>query len=652
MHRVVSVGLSVSLAVFASCSDDVFEAAAIVDPVLEDLQAEETQRSLSLRALPDTDTWTERVLYFALLDRFIDGDASNLRSHGASECNRPGDPHAYQGGDLAGLLNDGLGYLEDLGVDALWISPLYRGVPDKQGANCGFPGYWAEMSDPYELAIDPRFGDAALVDDVLDSAHARGMKVMLDMVVNHAGYDATLVRQHPDWFNDETTCWKRGQPDIDCPLAGLPDFNHDNQEAADYLVDLHLQWANRFSFDGVRMDTVKHVTPAYFSRWTSAMREARPDLYMIGELLDEHDFSRYDRYLQAGFDGLFNFPLRQGLIASFGRGESVDAAAGRMQETLQRFGATQTAQMVNLLDNHDVRRFTEEIPSWVSPDDARRRYLMAMTALLTLPGIPQIYAGNEVGMYGGTDPDNRRFLPQWVLNEDSRQHGSRHGFLEHPNVVFDVTQRLIQLRHRLPALKRGSYRELWRQNGSHNNNVWAYLRESDGNAVIVAYNNGTLATNGRVPLNVSGAFSSGEALVDVLGLAGINNVVVEGNTLWLSLPAQSAVLLVRANAPHPLEAHVDVRFSVEATTAWGQNVYVIGESLELGGWDLGRSIRLSPTACNGARCTWVGSVALPRGSELDFKFVKIDERLRTVWEAGFNRTLVPADGSSVTATFR
>jgi glycosidase len=613
--------------------------------------AEETQfeQDLVTPPLATGTPWSERVLYFALLDRFVDGDPSNNTSHGVPECNRRADPHAFQGGDLAGLRGS-LGYLEQLGVNALWLSPLYRGVPQKQGANCGFPGYWPELSEPYSLAVDPRYGDSSTFDALLSDAHERDMKVMLDMLVNHAGYGAPLVRQHPEWFNEASTCNRRGQPDIDCPLAGLPDFNHSNSAAADYLVDLHLQWVRRFPIDGIRMDTVKHVDPAYFRRWIGEMRGARSDLFVLGELLDEHTFERFGPYLETGFDSLFNFPLRQGLIASFARGESVDVVAQRMADTLNRFGPRRAASLVNLLDNHDVRRFAEEIPAWVPRDEARRRYVMAMTALLTLPGVPQLYSGDEVGMYGGADPDNRRFLPAWVFNPRERQ-ADRPGFIERPNLVFDATQRLAQLRRRLPALRRGSYRELWRQNGPSNNNVWAFIRQDGAEAAVVVFNNGQRPTDGTVPLSVASAFADGERLVDVLGIARVADVTVSGGVARVALPAQSAVVLVPRSRPHPLGAQVQVRFSVEASTRLGERLVVMGSSLELGGWDPALARPLTPETCAGNRCTWRGAVTVPRGAAADFKFVTLGSGPAR-WEPGPNRSLVAEPGLHVETVLR
>ncbi len=620
------------------------------DAALVALQRTEAERSAQLSALPPATPWSERVLYFALLDRFSNGDYGNDDAHGVAACNDHFDPHAFQGGDLAGL-QDRLAYIEELGADALWVSPLYRGVPNKAGANCGFPGYWVDFEDPYELALDPRYGDAAAFDAVIDEAHGRGMTVMLDMVVNHAGYDATLVGQHPEWFHDPNTCAQGGQPEIDCPLAGLPDFDHDVPAAAGYLVDVHHQWVERFDLDGIRMDTVKHVTPSYFSRWTDAMREVRPALYMVGELLDEGSFVHYDGYLSSGFDGLFNFPLRQGLIATFARGESTDVVAGRMLETWQRFGPEQTKQLVNLLDNHDVHRFTEEIPRHLSPDVTRARYLMAMTALLTLPGIPQIYYGNEIGMYGGQDPDNRRFMPWWAFYPLTRQ-GQSSGVIGSPNIVWDTTQRLIALRRAMPALKRGDYRELWRQNGPAHNNVWAFARHTDEQTVIVAFNNGEQATDGAVPLHVTGLFGGGTVLTDVLGRAGLSDITVDGDTLWLALPAQSAVVLQNASSPHPIDERFDVTFSVQAQTHWGQNVYLTGSPLDLGGWNLGQAVKLAPQDCIDDQCSWRTTVALPRDETFTFKFVKIDDQLSAQWEAGFNHVLTPTENTSVSTTFQ
>jgi glycosidase len=457
------------------------------------------------------DDWQDRIIYFALLDRFENGDPDNDKAHGDTGCNNAQDAHAYQGGDLAGL-KQRLDAIAKLGANAIWVTPLYKGVPQKVGDNCGFPGYWAAFSDPYQFELDSRFGTDEEFDEVLTAAHARGIKVILDMVVNHAGYEAPLVEQRPEWFHDPRTSLKLGAPEIFAPLAGLPDFNHRNPEAAEYLLDLHKQWTERFKFDGIRMDTVKHVEPWYFRYWINGIKASRSDLFIFGELLDE-SYAGYGQYLDAGFAGLFNFPLRRSLIETFAKGGSVDLSASRAQEVISLFGQRQSRLMVTLLDNHDVPRFMEEFPDGMDPVVVHERYKLALTALLTLPGIPQLTYGNEVGMYGGADPDNRRMMPDWAF-EPELNEADHAGFAHQPGVVWAHLQRLIELRRSLPALARGDYEEIWRQSDAKSPNVWAFVRKMekpDAATVLVVLNNGD-KPSGLLRLPMRGHFTEGQTL--------------------------------------------------------------------------------------------------------------------------------------------
>ena len=307
--------------------------------------------------------------------------------------------------------------------------------------------------------------------------------------------------------------------------------------------------------------------------------------------------------------------------------------------------------MVNLLDNHDVPRFLSEIPWGVPGHEAQERYSLALTALLTMPGIPQIYYGNELGMYGGGDPDNRRFMPEWAFTPEGRAQ-AHEGFLPAPGGVYDHVHRLLEVRHTYRALQDGSYHELWRQGAPQNNNVWSYARVPDngGPAVVVGYNNGALPTDGAVPLNVGAWFDDGTQLVDAL--EGTATYTVHDGTLWLGLDARSSVVLVPTTAPTPEELG-QVTFSVDADTYWGQSVYLTGSSAALGQWNLDDAVPMVQSNCAGTRCRWTSTTPLPIGSMHDYKFVKIDGALQVVWETGFNRTLTVEGATSLdTVDFR
>ncbi len=510
--------------------------------------------------------WLDRIIYFALVDRFANGRTDNDRAYGDPVCNRANDPHAYQGGDLDGL-RQRLPAIRTLGANALWLTPLYKGVPGKAGANCGFPGYWAAFSEPYELELDPRFGTASEFDAVIAGAHGSDIRVILDMVVNHSGYGAPLLKQRPQWFHEPWNCSKLGPPDIFCPLAGLPDFNQRHPDAASYLLEVHKQWTERFALDGIRMDTVKHVEPQYFRDWIQGMRQSKAELFIFGELLDEGSYSAFDPYLEAGFEGLFNFPLRRSLIDTFAKGASVDVVASRVREMLRLFGQEQSRWLVTLLDNHDVPRFMEEFPKNWTAEHVHQRYKLALTALLTLPGIPQLTYGNEVGMYGGTDPDNRRMMPDWAFEPDFHE-ADRPGFVKKPGVIWAHLQRLIAIRRAYPALSRSDFDEIWRQSHPKSPNVWAYVRtgsrgldtstvEADRThaPVLVIINNGD-ASSGPLSLPLRGHFKDGDHLqVIPLGfdartgqlLSSSTRYTVRNGRIDLELPGREALLLTIAS---------------------------------------------------------------------------------------------------------
>ncbi|HEY6100209.1 MAG TPA: alpha-amylase family glycosyl hydrolase, partial [Anaeromyxobacter sp.] len=263
--------------------------------------------------------WEDDVVYFVLVDRFADGDRSNDLAVDVSA------PGAFHGGDLAGLLAQ-LDEIASLGVTALWVNPLVRNI-DGFVTGAGFPdwayhGYWADDL----TRLDPRFGTEEQLRALVDACHARGIKVLLDVVYNHAGYGTHYLRdpRTRPWLrsNERGDC---GEDDLTQCVAGLPDWKTELPEVATWLMDAQLGWARRSGVDGFRLDTVKHVGHPF---WQEHRRRVRADLgprfFLLGEVCggdrDVLDPWFEGDELDAGFD--FGF---QGSAIAFvqGRGRTV-----------------------------------------------------------------------------------------------------------------------------------------------------------------------------------------------------------------------------------------------------------------------------------------------------------------------------------------
>ncbi len=621
------IGLVFLCASLAACSNN-----PVVMPVMEALP--------STRAV-DASLWRKQLIYLSLPDRFYNGNAAN-DNLGVAGCLDAANPQKFHGGDWAGLRQK-IAYLKDLGATALWVTPANKQIGIINNS-CGYHGYWANLASPDDAALEPKMGTSSDLTGLVSDLHANNMKFILDMVVNHAGYNASVTTQQPTWFQTGPC-----PDDITCPLAGLPDFKHQDANVATYLTNLSKGWTSRFALDGIRMDTVKHVIPSYFQNsWVPGVRSVKSDLFLVGELLDTGSLSRYQTYLNTGFDSMFNFYLRDSLVNGFAKAGSLDSVAARVQDTITTLGINQTLMMTNLLDNHDLPRFTNEPGFGVSETDIRNRYHLGLTALFTLPGIPQLYYGNELGMYGGSDPDNRKDMPSWAWTDASRASAVPNGLtISSPNLTYNRTKLLAQIRASTPALYDGYYSEMWRPNGS-STNVYAFYRGSGSSRVIVVFNNGTQVAN--VSLNIQAntgistadraALTNGTVFTDAI--AGGSSTVASG-ALSVSIPAQTAAIY-RAGGTTPPPSTSAVTFTVRATTSLGQNIYLIGDVADLGAWNLANKSLMSPSNCSGTACDWSITKNLTVGQAIQFKFTR-----DSTYEGGSNRSFtVP---STVTSSY-
>ncbi|MBX7193521.1 MAG: hypothetical protein K1X94_15810 [Sandaracinaceae bacterium] len=491
--------------------------------------------------------WEDEVVYFVLTDRFVNGDPSN---DGDSTCTDPSSPRLFHGGDLEGL-RQSLDYVAELGATTIWITPVAAQV-GRHGTRCGYHGYWADLDDPDDGAIEPRLGGAPALTALLEAMHARGLRLMADVVVNHAGYDARLTRARPEWLHDSASCASLGDPTVTCPIFNLPDLAQERPEVSRYLVAQTESLLWRFPVDALRVDTVKHVPASFFrDAWLPAVHELRSDGYVVGELFDDTGLAAYDAYYDAGFDGLLDFVLRRALVEGIARRGSLDDVADAIQAPIDRWGIARARLRGTMIDNHDVPRFLSEASPGMPAEEQRERLTMALGVLFTSPGIPHLYYGTELGMLGVNDADdhNRRDLPGWALGtapwpEAPPDH------LAAPARTHAIVRALGALRGAHPALRRGGYAELWRPGGG-GTQLLAYVRGEGPSPVVIAIHAGsdplrgfatTWARNPGVSDADRAALPEGVVLRERLGLASGAAARIEGGRVVFDLPPRSVAV--------------------------------------------------------------------------------------------------------------
>ncbi len=408
--------------------------------------------------------WRDAVMYFAMVDRFNDSDGRNDPVPNASGMEQLGASGQYEGGDLPGI-TERLPYLEDLGVSAIWLSAPYE---NRDGAGAainpeadqhlysGYHGYWpsppdVDYSDPENPTPSPevesRIGTAEDLDDFVSGAHEREMKVLFDYVMNHVDIDSGLYQAHPDWFARRdgrfALCGPENLWDDDfwgtrCAFTDyLPPFDFDNDEARAWSVRDAMWWAKRFNIDGYRLDAIKHVPLQWLLDLRAALNAEVPEpagdrFYLVGETFAYDDPGLIKRYVEPEtmLDGQFDFPYKARLCeALFTPGGRLSDFAGWLANNDGFYGPQ--AIMTTWIGNHDIPRaihyasrqrgdcrqgshpgngWTSEFPQ---PQEAApyERLGLAFAVMMTNPGIPLIYYGDEIGLAGGGDPDNRRMMP-------------------------------------------------------------------------------------------------------------------------------------------------------------------------------------------------------------------------------------------------
>jgi glycosidase len=388
-----------------------------------------------------------------------------------------------------------------LGVTAIWHTP----VLENDMPSCSYHGY--AITDYYR--IDPRMGTNEEYRQFVRNAHAHGIKVIKDIVFNHCGSKNFLFTDRPstDWFSNggeflQTSFRTGAVSDVHASLHdrkltvngwfvdSMPDFNQRNRHVMTYLIQASVWWIEYAGIDGIRQDTYPYNDASGMVRWCNTLEREYPGFNIVGETWVNHNvgvsYWQKDSPVAAPFNShlptVMDFPLMTLLNIVVDEQTDEWNGLGRIYEYISQDAVfADPLHLFTFLDNHDTDRFQKDAPMAKNID----RYRQALTLLLTLRGIPQIYCGTEIGMYGnkskGDGPLRKNFPGGWA--SDKRSAFVHEGRNRLQQAYFDFTRRLLRWRKSCPTVAYGSLTQFLIRNG-----VYVYSRQLAAKTVTVVMN--------------------------------------------------------------------------------------------------------------------------------------------------------------------
>ena len=496
---------------------------------------------------------TDDVIYLIMPDRFADGDqANNAPADAPAAANDRRNPRAYHGGDLRGVINH-LPYLKDLGVTALWLTPWYdnwNGVNDCDRPWCPSTYYHGYHAIDY-YAVEDRFGDMAALRELIEKAHALGLKVIQDQVANHVGSRHPWVKDPPldNWFHGTLAEHSRNQfrnsvllsphanqDEFRNTLDGwfsddLPDMNQEEPEVARYEIQNALWWIGVTGIDAIRQDTIQYMPRSFIRDLSNALHRQYPKMWMVGEVF-ERDAAQTAFFMgghtgwddvDTKLDSVFDFPLWNTSLLVFTNKAPVRALRDQL-----KYDALYPAplKITTLANNHDTVRF-------MSLDGATLEGAMMHVAFtLSVRGIPQLYYGEEIAMEGKEDPDNRRNFPGGFPG-DARNAFESKGRTHDEERMWEWTRDWIRLRRNHSALRDGRLIDLF-----YDDDSYVFVRQDQSETVIIALNRSKKEKKVTIPAGAVG-LKDGAELATLIGITGGSRVM--NGVATLSVPPKTAV---------------------------------------------------------------------------------------------------------------
>ena len=452
--------------------------------------------------------WNGALIYMIMTDRFVNGNLSNDpvpiadASQGAD----------WYGGDFAGIISMlESNYFQELGVSAIWLTPFNRGADgsfvasDNEHRVSAYHGYWPINS----REIDSRLGTESELKELIKLAHSKGIRILNDFVINHVHEDHEYYQSNPDWFRDGCVLGTSGCDWTERALDGvfstyMPDVNWQNPDVSEKFLDDAIWWQKEYDLDGSRIDAVKHVEPSAISnlvvKFDEELENSLTDYYLIGEtamgwsgdnLIDNlPQYNAINQYMgEGGLDGQGDFVLYHAVVDNvfrFGFKDynhlgywTLQSQENYLEGSLMTpyLGSHDTSRLISRLDsggnNPDNKWAEQSLPQQPTSSYPYIKSKNAFSWLLTIPGLPVIYMGDEYGEYGGSDPDNRHSFRMYnELNSNEQE-------------LLHSIQELGMVRKNSNDLKNGSYRSVY-----SDSDLLVFARETSSSETIVMINSG------------------------------------------------------------------------------------------------------------------------------------------------------------------
>ncbi len=570
------------------------------------------------------------VIYQVLVDRFYDGDSSN-NNQGDGEYN-PSDLGFYHGGDWAGLTSK-LDYIADLGVTAIWLSPVSQQQPlSRDGLEASYHGYFTkDFATPNE-----HFGDTAELQDLIDTAHGLGLKMILDVVPNHTAdylngtsttyspstYKPASPLDNSSYFHHNGDCLFNGsetQSQIEnCDLGGLDDLDQSNSTVSNYLLDTYKDWVD-LGFDGIRVDAARSVPKPWLEDFEDTMGVPTFGEVFVGDVDYVSEYQDYEW-------GVLDFPYFFATRSAFAADTDMNALGDLFD---QDYKYANPNRLETFIDNHDRARFL----TWA--DDNYQRLRSALTFLLTSRGVPVIYYGTEQADNGN---GNASEVP--IANKDNRKDMTS---FDQTAPIYEHIQRLTALKKAYPALQVGTQREMW-----SDTTVYGFSRRVDSTgaeAITVSSNSWNTQTR-TIPLRAESSITVGTVLTNLMNTSDTVTVTsggVTGKQITVSLGEHESKVYapgtpVSAYAP---DARNTTKIRVHYNVGYGHSITVRGSTYPFS-WSSGRGAR------NVASDVWEFELErIPDGTSFQFKPL-IDD---STWSTGSNYTGTGGDVIDIYPSF-